>query len=191
MESAKKDSKMTILEYCDVYEGLSCVIAGGQDGADIAGLAAAHASGVQTGGHCPRFWRTSSGPNLELKEKYGLIETEATNYNKRTGLNVQNADGTIRFASNFGTAGEILTLKYIQHFKKPYYDVLLPLQKDDYLTTVNKICDWILVNQISILNVAGNRDHNTRYGNHYHDTFSVLMHVFKKLEILQKLKRQQ
>ena len=181
-----------IIEFEEMqYVGLQLVISGGQDGSDLGGVAAAHANGVQTGGHCPRFWRTSSGPNLELKEKYGLIETEATNYNKRTGLNVQNADGTIRFASNFGTAGEVLTLKYIQHFKKPYYDVLLPLQKDDYLTTVNKICDWILVNQISILNVAGNRDHNTRYGNHYHDTFSVLMHVFKKLEILQKLKRQQ
>lgn len=181
MESVKKDSQMTLLEYDNnEYQGLTLLISGGQDGADLGGVAAAHAVGIKTGGHCPRFWRTASGPNLELKEKYGLTETEATNYQRRTGLNVQNADATIRIASDFSSAGEQLTLKYIQQFQKPYFDVQLPLQKDAKPEIVNRICSWIIDNQIRILNVAGNRDRDTRYGEHYHETFSILMDVFQR-----------
>ena len=181
----RRTSQRCLIEMDEVpYNGIEKVISGGQDGSDLGGVAAAHANGIKTGGHCPRFWRTASGPNLELKEKYGLTETEATNYQRRTGLNVQNADATIRIASDFSSAGEQLTLKYIQQFQKPYFDVQLPLQKDAKPEIVNRICSWIIDNQIRILNVAGNRDRHTRYGEHYHETFSILMDVFQRTKAI-------
>ena len=175
---------MTILEYdADTYLGLTRVISGGQNGADLAGLFAAKEFGIETGGHCPKFCQTSSGPNFDLRDVFGLEETKSTSYPKRTELNVKNSDGTIRFASNFGTAGEILTLRFIEQYKKPNFSVQLSRTNeiDEREMAAQYIFNWIVGNSIRILNVAGNRD-DIRQGIHFHQTLNILRAVFSRLE---------
>lgn len=46
------------------------------------------------------------------------------------------------------------TLKAINQYKKPYFDV--DLNKEITNEIINDIIDWIRVNKIEILNVAGN-----------------------------------
>ncbi len=170
-----------LLFFDDVpYNGLKRVISGGQDGVDIAGLYAAFDSKIEVGGHCPRFYRTCTGQNLELRDKFNLEETESTNYQRRTELNVQNSDGTICLASDFGSPGEVLTQKFIKKYNKHNYNVKLPQQ--NYESEIVNITKWIMDNQISILNVAGNRDKDRRFGFHFNTSYDILMNVFKTVK---------
>lgn len=50
------------------------VISGGQAGVDQAGLRAAKAAGLETGGWMPNGWRTADGPRPDLAEQFGLVE---------------------------------------------------------------------------------------------------------------------
>ena len=168
--------KNTLIEY--PYTGLIKVISGGQDGADLGGLEAAFECGISTGGWCPRYCRTASGTNEELVSKYGLVETLSGAYPVRTNLNVKDSDGTIRFASDFSTAGEICTLNFINKHKKPYLDINVLAENIDYHTN---IINWINDNKISIVNIAGNRDKYARRGFHYLRTYEILKYVFKQI----------
>jgi len=128
------------------------VISGGQCGADIAGLRAAKRLGLQTGGWMPKGFRTLNGLRPEYAEQYGLVETESEQYPPRTKRNVQQSDGTIRFAENFNTAGERCTLKYIREFNKPNMDVWI----NNEIVRQWQVIKWLHDNDIHILNVAGN-----------------------------------
>lgn len=138
------------------------VISGGQIGADQAGLIAAKKAGLQTGGWLPKGCRTLNGPRPHLVEEYGLKETPESNYLQRTAWNVRDSDGTVRLATDFASAGEIATLKYIKKYNKPYFDVDL-----NYAIVTKYVCnsqhfrEWIKSNNIGILNVAGNSEHTS------------------------------
>jgi hypothetical protein len=62
-------------------------------------------------------------------------------------------EGTIRFASNFNSPGELCTLKAIKKYEKPYIDVNVksPIK-------IQEVVDWINKNEIYTLNVAGNSE---------------------------------
>ena len=126
------------------------IISGGQYGADIAGLAAAYDLGIPTGGFAPKGYKTIYGPNPKLKA-LGLVECESTNYRIRTFENVKHSDGTIRFAYDFKSAGEICTLNALKTFKKPHFDIHL-----DNLPETNEVIKWLEAHEIKILNIAGN-----------------------------------
>lgn len=128
------------------------IISGGQTGADQGGLRAGKALGLQTGGYAPKGFRTLIGPDTRLRS-YGLKETESSDYPPRTKKNVQSSDGTIRFARNFNSYGEICTLKAIMQSGKPFMDV--DLRK---MPNVSKVRNWLIKNKIRILNIAGNAD---------------------------------
>lgn len=129
------------------------MVSGGQTGADVNGLKAAKALGIETGGWAPKGYLTEKGSDLSLKELYNLQETESSQYPPRTKLNVLDSDGTIRFAFDFKTAGEKCTYNAIKWYSKPHFDVNLnkPLP-------VEEAYNWLVENQIKILNVAGNRE---------------------------------
>ena len=55
---------------------LEKVISGGQKGADKAGIEAAWFYGIPTGGVAPAGFMTANGPDLSLRDQYGLIELE-------------------------------------------------------------------------------------------------------------------
>jgi len=129
------------------------IVSGGQSGADIAALVTAKQYGISTGGWIPKGWMTSFGPKPEYGEIYGIKEHKSSGYKARTWANIFDSSGTIRLAFNFSSAGEICTLNGIKKYDKLYIDVDLanPLP-------VEQVIDWILQNNIEILNVAGNSE---------------------------------
>ena len=66
-------------------------------------------------------------------------------------MNVRCSDATIRYAYDFNSVGELLTLRYINKYDKPYYDI--NLNEPDFFVMVS---NWILDHNIKILNIAGN-----------------------------------
>lgn len=129
------------------------IISGGQNGSDLAGLKAAKELGLETGGMMPKGFRTLDGPRKDYADLYGIEEHKSWSYVPRTASNVKNGDATIRFASNFNSAGEKCTLKFIEKYEKPYLDIditsPLPMQY---------VRDWLKKNDVSTLNVAGNSE---------------------------------
>lgn len=134
---------------------LKKVISGGQTGADQAGLRAARNAGLQTGGMVPKGCLTEAGPCPELVTVYGCHESKSDKYPPRTFDNVKNSDGTVRFAYDFESAGEKLTLKAIVNYGRPFADVTM--QRRD-LMTPEVVANWIISSRIATLNVAGNRE---------------------------------
>jgi hypothetical protein len=126
------------------------IISGGQYGADVGGLAAAVRNNLETGGWIPKGWRTIYGSNPVLKHLH-LQQHTSDKYPPRTYLNVKESDGTIRFAFNFKSAGELCTLKAINQYKRPYIDVDLANPRP-----IEEVVKWIEDNKIETLNVAGN-----------------------------------
>jgi hypothetical protein len=143
---------------------LEKVISGFQTGVDFAGIVAAHINKIPTGGYIPKGFKTLDGPKQQYAKLYGAIEHSSSGYNHRTWDNVQSSDGTLRFACNFKSPGEICTLNAIKNWQKPYLDVhvvdagFICMGLTDPNDIRLYILDWIKVNDIKILNVAGNAE---------------------------------
>lgn len=129
------------------------VISGGQTGADIGGVMAAARFGIKTGGWMPLGFLNQSGPHPEFADKYGFVQHQSAKYPPRTYLNVKESDGTIRIAYNFETSGEVCTLKAIQQYKKPFFDVNL-----NHAPSFKDVVDWVKRHNIKVLNIAGNSE---------------------------------
>jgi len=122
-------------------------------GSDICGLIVAKKFGIPTGGTMPFGFKTQDGPKPEYKELYGMVAHSSSSYVPRTRVNVKNSDGTLRLAFDFNSPGEKCTKKAIISYKKPFFDVDLNNPCD-----VALVCEWLKVNNIKILNVAGNTE---------------------------------
>lgn len=168
------------------YEGLYKVISGAQTGADQAGLYVARDFGLETGGHIARTFRTSLGPMPYLAE-FGIIEHSSFDYPPRTKQNALHGDMTVRLATNFNSAGEKLTLKYIHLLKKPYFDVLL--DGKDYDDKAEQLALMMVEKGCTVLNVAGNADRDTQFGYHFHEASKVLTKAFQYLDAEGLLKK--
>lgn len=129
------------------YNRITKIISGGQTGADIAGLKFAKSANIETGGSAPLGFRTENGTNLELRDVYGLKESEYIDYKYRTIDNVLKSDGTVIFAEK-SSAGSALTVKICKHNKVPY---IVSPSPDNLINFLEK-------NNIHILNIAGNRE---------------------------------
>ena len=129
------------------------VISGGQTGSDIAGLHAAQACGLETGGWMPKYFRTLDGNKPQMAEMFDIKEHSSASYKDRMWDNVREADATIRIAAKFNSAGEKCTLKAIQALDKPYIDVDInkPLPIMD-------VVKWLRKHKVKVLNVAGNSE---------------------------------
>jgi hypothetical protein len=134
---------------------LELVISGGQTGADMAGLRAAREVGIKTGGYAPRGWKTERGQRRELLEEFGLEECHSEGYKARTWRNVEEADCTIRIASDFNSRGERCTRNAIEHFRRPFQDILFAELHPRY---ADRLAAWIVQGNTNILNVAGNTE---------------------------------
>lgn len=135
------------------------IISGGQTGADQGALSAAKQLGIETGGTAPKGYRTDDGPNIDLCILYGLETSPSRNYVLRTEENVTSSDGTLLFG-DLTSPGTRLTeqLSYVKN--KPFFYVAW---NNSQTTTIDHIDihefrNWILRNNIKILNVAGNRE---------------------------------
>jgi hypothetical protein len=129
------------------------VISGAQIGADIAGLRAAKRVELETGGWMPRGFIARDGPHPEYADQYGIKEHASSKYPPRTEQNVFDADATVRFATNFQSAGEICTLNAIKRYEKPYLDVPI---RGWILMHPDQFMLWLALEEVRVLNVAGN-----------------------------------
>jgi hypothetical protein len=155
------------------------VISGGQTGADQAGLYAAKHCGVTTGGYAPAHYMTVTGPNLILKDTFDLVVIQG-GYKKRTAMNVQASDCTLRFAYDFNSPGELCTLNAIRECKKSYrdFDLRYPITKD----MIEQVGNWLIAMKYYIINIAGNtqRDNRDAYTPTYETVVKILEYIKKK-----------
>lgn len=174
--------KKILIEY-DNYK-LEKVISGGQTGVDQAGLFAARDCGIHTGGWVPKGYRTLIGNQPELLSGFGLKETDAENYQTRTKYNVRDSDGTIRLASNFSSYGELCTLRAINKYDKPFLDIHLNISNPKRFDYTERICEWVISNNISTLNVAGNADRRAKdgFGEHFQEAYLILVKAFTRIK---------
>jgi len=134
------------------------IISGGQTGADQGALIAAKYLGLETGGMAPKGFRTDEGMNLDLGRIYGLIQCTSSAYQPRTRNNVATSDGTILFG-DLHSRGTHLTENLCIEFKKPAIRILWPYQEaTPSIMLRTAFINWLAINNIETLNVAGNRE---------------------------------
>ena len=129
------------------------IISGGQTGADQGGLIAGKRLKLETGGTAPYNWMTEAGVRPQLLQSFGLVAGpyDPSTYPKRTLLNIQNSDGTVVFG-DLNSPGTKLTIKYCLDAGKPI----------SHNPSSQNLKAFVNANQITILNVAGNRESKNR-----------------------------
>ena len=154
------------------------VISGGQTGADQAGLDAAIALGIKTGGDAPKGWLTRDMNNKDVPDpslaQKGLVQCSKPGYPARTKANVIASLETVWFG-NENSSGGILTIKTCVIEGKDF--VINP-------TSVSLV-EWILKNEVTTLNVAGNKlsDRNPEiYNTTYTTCYSAFSVILKHIE---------
>lgn len=136
------------------------VISGAQVGADIAGLRAARACGIETGGYMPKHGMIKGGflPRKEI-ELYGLQCLGSPTYPPRTRANVRHSHGTIRLASTFNSRGEIVTKQALDEYGKPHLDIPItrwPGGEWKIQYSYRSAANWLYEARIETVNIAGN-----------------------------------
>ena len=109
--------------------------------------------GIPHGGRCPKGRHAENGT---IPESYKLKQTETSDYDENTKLNIRDSDGTLVILPNKTkkiTDGTVLTISEAQHKKKPL--LLIYLSQNPDPETVVK---WINIKKIKILNIAGPRE---------------------------------
>ena len=160
---------------------LKKIISGGQVGADMGGLLAGKRMKIETGGTAPRGFMTVNGRNQKLQSEYQLTELNIRGkkslsqmYVLRSRCYVEDSDGTIAFRYRKGPGtdksigfaltkvwkypgkevncslfGELVSQYKPVFIVNPYSDI-----RDE------EIVNWIVKNNIRVLNVIGHRDEN-------------------------------
>lgn len=159
------------------------VISGGQTGADQAGLRAAQACGIPTGGYAPRGWLTEAGsapglgryglvecpePKFECPDGMPLWQWNAILYTARTKRNAEWADTTVWFG-DLSSRGALATWRAFQRkgddrskIPPPLYadggwTVVTPQDDDFHLPPAN-LAYGLRRRGSTIVNIAGNRE---------------------------------
>ena len=122
------------------------VISGGQTGIDELALYLAHQFGIPTGGWMPPGFLTEEGPKPAFESRYGMTALESGLWAKRTRYNVRHSDATVIFG-NIKSGGTVSTINFANKFKKPL--CINPSGPE--------LIAFVSLNQIGILNVAGNK----------------------------------
>lgn len=145
------------------------IISGGQTGADRAGLMAGKKLNIETGGWCVKDYRTEDGIDLELKN-FGIKCLDSIEYPERTKKNVDDSDGTIVFRLQ-PSLGSDKTIGYAQSkiwkygviktmnkIESKYKAVCVITNIDNEDVASEQILNFVLKNDIKILNIAGHRE---------------------------------
>jgi hypothetical protein len=125
------------------------LIAGGQTGADRAGLDWAIEQGVRHSVWCPRGRKTEDGV---LPDCYDLLETPASGYLQRTEWNVRDNDATLIFTlDDLLDGGSKRTAAFAESLGKPWLHVR-PGVHPKY------VARFLARHGVRTLNVAGKRE---------------------------------
>jgi hypothetical protein len=135
------------------------IISGGQTGADQGALDFALENGIEAGGWCPKGRICESGI---IPERYPVEEVTENDYRVRTMLNVKDSDGTlIIIRDGYLEDGTHLTIEYCKKCSKPWFLVDVKVMSDQLESVYSALISWLNKNQVSVLNVAGNRESNS------------------------------
>lgn len=125
------------------------LIAGGQTGADQAGLDWAIAHGVKHGGWCPKGRKSEDGPVPEI---YHLLETPSASYLQRTEWNVRDSCATLVFTlTDQLDGGSKRTADFAERLGKPWLHVR-PGVHPKY------VARFLARHGVKTLNIAGKRE---------------------------------
>lgn len=137
---------------------IEMIVSGGQTGADQGGLVAGRKLGIKTFGYAPKGYKTEDGyGDIDKMKSYGLIESDSSDYVKRTIQNLKLADGTIVFATDIKSTGTKLTINSCKRAKKPI--LILDLDKSDHTETIR---NFIISKNLKSINIAGNRESKSK-----------------------------
>ena len=128
------------------------IISGAQTGADMGALIAAKKMGLETGGAMPRGFRTEDGVRADIGKEFNMRELSSQMFPPRTYANVGDSDGTLCISKHWYTPGTKCTLRAVKELKKPVFKI------DTSFFDIASVVDWIVANNIQVLNVAGNRE---------------------------------
>lgn len=125
------------------------LIAGGQSGADRAGLDWAIAHGIRHGGWCPRGRKAEDGP---IPADYALDETPGDGYLQRTRWNIRDSCATLIFSLADGEldGGSRRTTLIAQRLGKPWLHVRPGVDP-------GRVAQFLAQHQVTTLNIAGKR----------------------------------
>lgn len=155
----------------EFYTGLDLVVGGGQIGINQAGLRAARAMNIKTGGKAPKGWRVwdraTDGPSSDpqtLKD-FGLKESGSSKWEIRNEENVMGSQATLiwdpRVNPRVGkkesqlTGGTKLTLDFAKRHKRPY---IINPNRDE-------LVNFLEEKRIKALNIAGPRLRSGQFAN--------------------------
>lgn len=132
---------------------LKKIISGGQTGVDRAALDAAIACNFEYGGWIPKGRLAEDGP---IPFSYVLNETPLADSRQRTEWNVRDSDATLIISTLPLTGGTKFTETCAEKHNKP---ILQIDHKSVFAHSINtKIIDWLIKNDVTILNIAGPRE---------------------------------
>lgn len=138
---------------------LSCIISGGQTGADRGGLLAAYDLGLRRGGMAPAGWRAEDG-QIPAWFRKGMTQSASAGYPVRTRANVEASGGTliVSFGPLPHDSGSLLTANIARKLLKPCLH--LWVWPDDHFHSVGgaRLKGWLDGHAIRTLNVAGPRE---------------------------------
>lgn len=133
--------------------GIDKIISGGQTGVDRGALEFALSQGVLCEGYCPRGRRCEEG---RIPDRYPLTEIDSQEYMTRTRKNVSISDGTLILVwDGRMDEGTHNTIECCKELGRPY--IILDLSFDIKQSQM-LFLDWLELNQITALNVAGDRE---------------------------------
>ena len=119
---------------------------------DRAALDAAIELGIEHGGWCPQGRIAEDGA---ISADYRLREADSPEYPVRTERNIVDSDGTLILFRERLFGGTELTRRLAVKCEKPHF--LVDLAGDIDLAAVRQ---WLAMNKIHVLNVAGPRESN-------------------------------
>ena len=130
------------------------IVSGGQTGVDRAALDVAIHLQIPHGGWCPRGRLAEDGP---IAANYQLRETAESEYAVRTERNVIDSQATLVLHYHDLSGGTKLTVQLADRYRRPRMLIDLSDPADPDL-----VIDWLIGNQVAVLNVAGPRESSVR-----------------------------
>lgn len=149
-------------------KGVTRIISGGQTGVDRAALDFALSRNIPHGGYCPKGRLAEDGM---IPERYSLDEIATEDYSVRTEKNVDLSDGTLILSRGTTQGGTLFTETYALFVMKPM--LVVDIETPFSLVTIR---NWIMENQIRILNIAGPRE--SEFPGIYRNTLNLLEQLF-------------
>jgi Circularly permutated YpsA SLOG family len=151
------------------------IISGGQTGVDRAALDVALKHGIETGGWCP----TGRLDEFDrIPDRYPLKEVESGGFTERTLRNIKDSDGTVIIYLGEPSGGTERTIKFCAELRRPQQ--LVDASKISSKQAAQLIADFVRLNKIDVLNVAGPRQSEWPDGYNYTSrTLDIFLYAIK------------